>query len=121
MCSGEATNTYFIVFGLTRLGLEPAIEAITHTITAQMRLNYDLNAIHFYWAKLNIKKTVAFIWREKQRSLCFKCPIVTSSNVVLEFELRLLLYTDNIDFVLILYHLQCKHVTDFVMNLLFPC
>jgi hypothetical protein len=33
MFSGEATNTNFIVFGLTQPGLEPTIEASTLTIT----------------------------------------------------------------------------------------
>ena len=52
MLSGEARNTNFIVFGLTRLGLEPALEASTLTSTPPM---------HFFNLKSNITTLILYV------------------------------------------------------------
>jgi hypothetical protein len=41
--SGEATNTNFIVFGLTRLGLEPTI----YCTQGEHANNYATDAVHY--------------------------------------------------------------------------
>ena len=50
MLSGEATNTNFIIFGLTRLGLEPMI----YRTLGEHANHYATDAVHIIgWSKIH--------------------------------------------------------------------
>ena len=104
MLSGEATNTNFIVFGLTRPGLNQkkstALEASTPTIMPQMQLP----VLVFFISRVMIYNKDSTFWSRATLNLVFVFPML----IFLSFLTKCPCFLINLcELLLCLYLLSC--------------